>query len=107
MKIRTVLTVILGIAFMPGISLAQESASPGPASGEPLPVESLSPEPMQEEPTSIGFASAEPRRGRSVSRSRSDSGEMEMKIFVLRYYSVEELEDLIENIFDIDGDKIH
>jgi len=30
-----------------------------------------------------------------------------MKIFTLKYYSAEELEDLIENIFSIDGDKIH
>lgn len=30
-----------------------------------------------------------------------------MKIFTLEYYSVEELKDLIENIFSIDSEKIH
>ncbi len=107
MNIRTILAIILGIAFISGMSLAKESASPEPAPGEPLLVESPSPEPQQEEPTSVGFPSAEPRRGRAVSRSRSSNGEMVMKIFTLKYYSADELENLIENIFSIDAEKIH
>jgi len=107
MNIRTVLAVILGIAFMSCISLAQESASPEPALEEPLLVETPSPEPMQEEPTSAAFASAESRRVRSVSRARSSSSETMVRIFVLEYYPVDELEELIESIFDLDGDKIH
>jgi hypothetical protein len=107
MNIRTLLATILGVTFMSGMSLAQESASPEPALEEPLLVESSLPVPQQEEPTSVGFSSSESRRGRSVSRSRSSNGERMMKIFTLKYYSAEELEDLIENIFSIDRDKIH
>lgn len=107
MKIRSIMTAILGITFLSGISLAQVSASPELTLEEPLLVEAPSPEPMQEETMSMAYSSAEPRRGRSVSRSSSSSGERMMKIFTLKYYSVEELEVLIENIFSIDGDKIY
>lgn len=107
MKIRTVLVAILGIVFISGMSLAQESAPQELASGEPLVIESTSPEPLQEEPASMGFASAEPRRGRVVQRSRLSNSETVMRIFVLQHYRADELEELIENLFSIDDDKIH
>jgi hypothetical protein len=107
MKIRTLLAVLLGIVFMSGMSLAQESALPESTSEEPLLGESLSPEPLQGESTSQRVSSVDPRSGRRTSRSRSSSDEMVMKIFVLKYYPVDELGILIENIFSIDGEKIH
>jgi len=121
MKIRTVLVAILGIVFMSGMAPAQESASPEPASGGPLVVESTSSEPQQKEPTSVGSTSTASRRGRTVqvsgsssgvrgravSRARSSSGEMVTQIFLLKYYPAAELGILIENIFSIDGEKIH
>ena len=107
MKIRTLLAVLLGSVFMSGMSLAQESALPESTSEEPLLGESLSPEPLQGESTSQRVSSVDPRSGRRTSRSRSSSDEMVMKIFVLRYYPVDELGILIENIFSIDGEKIH
>ncbi|MBN2313401.1 MAG: hypothetical protein JXM79_05690 [Sedimentisphaerales bacterium] len=107
MNIRTVLTIILGITFILGMSSAQESASPEPALEEPLLVEAMSPGPQQEEPTSVGFPSSEPRRGKSISRSGSSNGERMMKIFTIKYYSAEALENLIESIFSIDDEKIH
>jgi hypothetical protein len=107
MKIRTLLAVLLGIVFMSGMSLAQESALPESTSEEPLLGESLSPEPLQGEATSQGVSSVEPRSGRHAPRSRASSDKMVMKIFVLKYYPVDELGILIENIFSIDGEKIH
>lgn len=107
MKIRILLGAILGLLLVSGMSLSQELTSPEAALEEPLLVESSSPEPLQVEPPSQSSSSVEPRAGRGSSRARSSSGGMVMKIFELKYYPVEDLEHLIENIFSIDGDKIH
>jgi len=107
MKIQTLCTGILGLLFISGVSLSQEPASPEPVSEEPLLVEASSPEPLQEEPASQSPSPAKPLPGRRSSRARSSSGEMVTQIFTLKYFPVEDLEHLIENIFSIDRGKVH
>ena len=106
MKTRTLFAAILGLLFISGLSLSQEPASPEPNLEEPLLVEA-SPESASPEPRLQGPYAMETSDRRRSSRARSSNGEMVMKIFELKYFPVEDLEHLIENIFDIDGNKIH
>ena len=106
MKIRTLLAAILGLVLTSSLSLSQEAASSEPVLEETLSAEPSSPEPSPNEPISQGPYAMETSNRRGSSRARSSSGEMIMRIFVLKYYPVEELENLIENIFGIDRDKI-
>lgn len=106
MKIRTLLATILGLLLISGLSLSQESMSPEPDLQEPLQVEA-SPEPVQPEPRLQGpYAMETPERPRSL-RERSANDELVTKIFKLKYFSVDELERLIVDIFSIDSEKVH
>jgi hypothetical protein len=106
MKVRTLLATILVLLLISGLSLSQESMSPEPNLEEPLLVEA-SPEPVQPEPRLQGSYAMETSDRPRSSRARSSNNEMVMKIFELKYFPVEDLEHLIENIFSIDGNKIH
>lgn len=77
MLIRMLRATLLGIIILPCLSSAQESAL------------------------------TEPRSGGAVARSRSSNDEMVIRIFPLKYYAVDDLADLIENIFVIDDGRIH
>jgi len=104
MKIRILLTAILGILFISGLSLSQEPASPVSASEEPLIVEASSPEPLSVVPAPQKPSPKVPRR---PTRTRSSSGEKVVKIFELRHCNAVTLEDLIKGIFSIEDEKIH
>jgi len=106
MKIRTLLATILGLLLISGSSLSQESMSPEPNLKEPLLVEA-SPEPVQPEPRLQGpYAMETSDRPRS-SRSRSSSGELVTKIFMLKYFPANDLGRLIADLFSINPNKVH
>ena len=107
MKIRTLLTAVLGLLLISGVSLSQNMASPEAASEEPLLVEALSPEPLQETPVPRRSSILGQQPERDISRVRPSSGEKVTKIFILKYFAADDLRDLIENIFSINGDKIY
>lgn len=106
MKTRTLFAAILGLLFISGLSMSQEPASKEPNWEEPILIEA-SPEPLEEESISQGTYAMETSGRRRSSRARSSSDGMVMKIFKLKYYQVEDLEHLIEDIFSINGDRIH
>ena len=106
MKMRTLCTGILGLLLISGVSLSQEPASSESMSEETLLAQSSSPEPSREEPTSEDYSRSEQAR-RRLSRLRPSDANMVTAVFELRYFPVDDIEDLIEDIFSIDRDKIH
>ena len=86
MKIQTLLTTVLGLLLISGLSLSQEPESPKPAL--PGPPTQVTPPQRQR---------AEPPTGRNSSGS-----EMVTEIFPLRYVPVEELENMLLSVFNID-----
>ena len=122
MKIRTLLTAILGLFVTTSLSLSQEAASPEPmleetlsaepsspepASQEPLLAEASSPEPLQQESPSRSPSPAKPLPGRRSSRARSSSGETVTRILTLKYFPTEEMRLLTVDIFGIHPEKVH
>jgi hypothetical protein len=106
MSIRTLFTAVVGLLFIAGLSLSQETASPT-ATGEPLLVGELSPEPLKEKPTSGDLYAMETPERRGVSRAVSSGGEMVTKIFMLKYFPADDMERLIADLFSINPDKVH
>jgi hypothetical protein len=106
MKMRTLFSTILVLLLISGLLLSQESMSPEPNLEEPLQVEA-SPEPAQPEPRLQGpYAMETSDRPRSA-RARSSNGELVTKIFMLKYFPVDDLERLITDLFTISADKVH
>jgi hypothetical protein len=100
MKIRILLTTILMLLLISGLSLSQESMSPEPNMDEPLLVEA-STEPVQPEPRLQGPYAMETSEGPRSSRTRSSNDKLVTKIFMLKYFPVDDLGHLIADLFTI------
>ncbi len=87
MKTRTLFISILGVLLISGLSLSQE----------PEPAKSALPVP----PTTVASPSQRPRANQPTNRSSSGS-EMITKIFVLQHAPVDELQDMLSNVFGIE-----
>ena len=107
MKIQTLLTAILGVVFISGLSLSREPASPEPMLEESLLARSSSLEPSREALAPEDSEFMNERARRRVLGLRPSDANMTTVVFRLRYFPVDDLEELIERIFSIDRDKIH